>query len=86
MGTVAAGDPFVLVNARRLRFIAWALLAIQLLDLGFGVLEVSIATRTGERLGWAPSVTAWLAVVLLFVLARVFEAGATLREELAGTV
>jgi hypothetical protein len=31
-------------------------------------------------------VTRWLAVLLLFVLARVFEQGTRMREDLAGTV
>jgi hypothetical protein len=32
------------------------------------------------------SLTPWLAVLLLFVLARVFEQGAHMREDLEGTV
>ena len=36
LATVRSGDPFTLVNAARLRAIGWALLALQLLDLGMG--------------------------------------------------
>lgn len=80
--TVRAGDPFVPSNAGQLNTIARCLLAIQLLDLGFGA--VSLATEV--PFGWSLSLTGWMAVVLLFVLAKVFEHGTTMREELAGTV
>jgi hypothetical protein len=35
---------------------------------------------------WTFSFTPWVAVVLLFVLARVFEQGALMRADLEGTV
>jgi hypothetical protein len=38
------------------------------------------------NISWGFSLTRWLAVLLLFVLARVFEQGARMREELEGTV
>jgi hypothetical protein len=82
VATVGAGDPFVPDNARRLTTIAWSLLAIQLLDLGFG----AVAMAVEPNFGWSFSLTGWLAIVLLFVLARVFEHGTVMREELAGTV
>jgi hypothetical protein len=37
-------------------------------------------------MNWTFSVTRWIAVLLLFVLARVFEQGARMREDLEGTV
>ena len=82
VGTVQAGDPFVAENAVHLKTIAWTLLALQLLDVGFGFVSV-IAE---EPIGWTFSLTGWLAVILLFVLARVFDHGTRMREELAGTV
>jgi hypothetical protein len=82
--TVDAGDPFVPDNARRLTVIAWALLGIQLCDLGFGY--VSLTSGVDSVSGWTISMTGWIAVALLFVLARVFDHGARLRDELAGTV
>lgn len=84
--SVAAGDPFVQANARRLRVIAWALLALQLLDLAFGLVDWRFAQLTDERLGWSLSMTGWIAVVMTFVLARVFAAGAAMRDELASTI
>ena len=35
---------------------------------------------------WSFSLTPWLAVVLLFVLARVFDEGTRMRDDLEGTV
>jgi hypothetical protein len=82
--SVDAGDPFVPENARRLTLIAWALLGLQLCDLGFGV--VSVASGIEPISGWTLSLTGWVAVALLFVLARVFDHGTRLRDDLAGTV
>ena len=80
--TVEAGDPFVAANAGRLKTIAWSLLGIQLLDLAYGL----VAWVAEPTFGWSFALTGWLAVILLFVLARVFDHGTSLREELAGTV
>lgn len=37
-------------------------------------------------IGWSPSVDGWLSVLLLFILARVFDAGTKMRIDLEGTV
>jgi hypothetical protein len=84
VASVQAGDPFVAANASRLTAIAWALLGIQLVDLVFGI--VSITSGIDAISGWTFSLTGWLAVLLLFVLARVFEHGARMRDELAATI
>lgn len=84
--TVRAGDPFVATNADRLRVIAWCLLGIQLCDLCFGAVSMTLAAGTDAVSGWTFSLTGWLAVVLLFVLARVFAHGTRMRDELEGTV
>ena len=85
--TVGEGDPFVLPNARRLRAIAVALLALEVLHLVVGAIALAISSEHQPLdLDWNLSLTRWLAVLLLFVLARVFEQGARMREELAGTV
>jgi len=81
-----AGDPFTIANAERLRVVGWALLAIQLLDLVFALLSLNVKAVTGEDLGWSPSVGGWIAVLMVFVLARVFEQGSRMRDELAMTV
>jgi hypothetical protein len=81
-----AGTPFAAANAARLRHIAWALLGIQLLDLAFGLISIRASTATGEYFGWSFGVTGWLAVLLLFVLARVFERGAAMQDEIERTI
>jgi hypothetical protein len=85
--TVRAGDPFVATNALRLRTIAWALLALQLLSLVIGAIGKSVSTPAHPvHLDAGFSVSGWLAVLLTFVLARVFAEGAVMREDLEGTV
>lgn len=85
--TVGDGDPFVMENAGRLQRIAWAVLGLELLHLAIGAVAASASTEeTPLDVDWNLSVTRWLAVLLLFVLARVFEQGARMREDLAGTV
>ena len=84
--TVRAGDPFVAANASRLQAIAWALLALQLL--GLLIFAIAEAAETADHpleLN-SVSINGWLAVLLTFVLARVFAEGARMREELEGTV
>lgn len=85
--SVRAGDPFVLDNAARLHAIAWWLLGAELLHLLVGVLARLAATPAQPiDIDWTFSFTPWIAVLLLFVLARVFAHGARMREDLEGTV
>ncbi len=85
--TVRTGDPFVGANAYRLQAIAWALLALQLLSITIGAIGKSISTPAHPvHLGAGFSISGWLAVVLMFVLARVFAEGTLMREDLEGTV
>lgn len=83
---VRAGNPFASANAARLRHIAWALLGIQLLDLAYGFVSIAASERTGEYFGWSFGLTGWLAVLMLFILARIFERGTAMREELEQTI
>ncbi|HME90753.1 MAG TPA: DUF2975 domain-containing protein [Myxococcaceae bacterium] len=85
--TVRAGDPFVAANAYRLQAIAWALLALQLLSLVIGAIAKAVSSRAHPvHLDAGFSISGWLAVILTFVLARVFAAGTLMREDLEGTV
>ena len=85
--TVRGGDPFVAANAQRLQAIAWALLALQLLSLVIGGVGKAISTPAHPlHLDAGFSTSGWLAVLLTFVLARVFAAGTLMREDLEGTV
>jgi hypothetical protein len=87
VGTVRAGDPFVAANATRLQQIAWVLLVQQLLGLVVGAIVRAISTPAHPvNIDAGFSVNGWLAVVMLFVLARVFAEGAGMRDDLEGTV
>ena len=85
--TVRAGDPFVAANALHLQAIAWMLLALQLLSLVIGAIARAVSTPAHPlhlRAGF--SISGWLAVLLTFLLARVFAEGALMRDDLEGTV
>jgi hypothetical protein len=85
--TVRMGDPFVAANAERLQTIAWALLALQLLSIVIGGIGKAVSTpQHPVDLDAGFSINGWLAVLLTFVLARVFAHGALMREDLEGTV
>ena len=85
--TVRAGDPFVADNAVRLNRIAWALLGLELLHIAAGIVAAAASTPAAPfDIGWSFSVTGWVAVLLLFVLARVFAEGARMRDDLEGTI
>jgi hypothetical protein len=85
--TVRAGDPFVAANAARLQAIAWALVALQVLSLVIGAIAKSVSTPAHPLdIDAGFSINGWLAVLLTFLLARVFAAGTLMREDLEGTV
>jgi DUF2975 family protein len=85
--TVRAGDPFVAANAARLQTIAWALFALQILSIVIGTIGKSVSTPAHPvHLDAGFSINGWLAVLLTFLLARVFAEGALMREDLEGTV
>jgi cbb3-type cytochrome oxidase subunit 3 len=85
--SVRAGEPFTVENAGRLKAIAWALLALELLHIC--VVAIASAVSTEElplHIGGDFNLTDWLAILLLFVLAQVFREGARMRDDLEGTV
>jgi len=85
--TVSVGNPFVVANAVRLQGIAWAVLGLELMHFAVGMVAARVSTAIAPlNLSWGFSLTRWLVVLMLFVLARVFEQGARMREELEGTV
>jgi len=85
--TVRAGDPFVVENGDRLQTIAWSVLGLQLLHLVVGGIAATSASSVQPLdINWSFSFTPWIAVLLLFVLARVFDHGARMRADLEGTV
>lgn len=85
--TVRAGDPFVAANAYRLNAVAWLLLALQVVSLVIAMIGKAVSTPQHPLhldAGFSPG--GWLAVILTFVLARVFAEGTLMREDLEGTV
>ncbi len=85
--TVRAGDPFVAANADRLQRMAWALLGLQILALVIGAIgKVASTPAHPLHLDAGFSLSGWLAVLLTFLLARVFAEGTLMREDLDGTV
>jgi hypothetical protein len=85
--TVRAGDPFVAANAHRLHAIAWLMVAMQLISMVIGGIGKAISTPEHPfHLDAGFSVNSWLAIMLTFVLARVFAEGTLMREDLEGTI
>ena len=85
--TVRGGDPFVAANASRLHVIAWALLGLQILSLVIGAIAKAVSTPAHPLdIDAGFSINGWLAVLLTFLLARVFAEGTLMREDLEGTV
>jgi hypothetical protein len=85
--TVRGGDPFVAANAVRLQAIAWSLLALQVLSIVIGAIGKNISTPAYPvHLDAGFSINGWLAVLLTFLLARVFAEGTLMRDDLEGTV
>lgn len=85
--TVRDGDPFVAANAARLQAIAWALLALQILSIVIGAIAKAVSSPAHPlHIDAGFSINGWLAVLLTFILARVFAEGTLMREDLEGTV
>ena len=85
--TVSVGNPFIVANAVRLKTIAWAILALELMHFAVGRVAEALSPAVVQmHIDWGFSLTRWLAVLMLFVLARVFEQGARMREDLEGTI
>jgi len=67
--------------------IAWALLALQLLSVVIGSIAKAVSNPAHPvHVDAGFSISGWLAVLLTFLLARVFAEGTLMREDLEGTV
>ena len=87
VGTVRDGDPFVAANAYRLHAIAWIMVGMQLLSIAIAAIGKAISTpRQPIHLEAGFSTSGWVAILLTFILARVFAEGAIMRADLRGTV
>jgi hypothetical protein len=87
VGTVRAGDPFVMANAARLQAIAWVMIILNILSVVVAIIVRMISTPAHPiNISAGPSIAGLLAILLTFVLARVFAEGARMRADLEGTV
>lgn len=87
VGTVRQGDPFVAANASRLQAIAWIMIGLQLLGIIIVIIVRMISSPAHPvDISAGPSIAGLLAILLVFVLARVFAEGALMRDDLEGTV
>jgi Protein of unknown function (DUF2975) len=85
--TVKVGSPFIIENAKRLREMGWLVLASEALALLGMPLSVWLEQSLGEGdYKFTLSFDAIITALLLFILARVFQQGAQMRDELEGTV
>ena len=84
--TVRVGEPFVAANAARMRTIAWCLLAVQVIGMAFGIIAEMLRAGGADVDRGDVSLTGWIAVVLLFVLARIFEEGTRIRSDLEAMI
>ncbi|NVD45261.1 DUF2975 domain-containing protein [Qipengyuania atrilutea] len=87
--TVGEGDPFVPENADRLTAMAWLMLGIQLLVIPAAALTIYIQRvfeEVNASIDTDVDFSGILLVIVLFILARVFRHGTSLRADLEGTV
>jgi Protein of unknown function (DUF2975) len=80
-------NPFVVANAVRLRAIGWLMVGVQIVGLPLATAAGNVADIFGENdVGFDLPLNGILAILLVFILAGIFERGAEMREELEGTV
>ena len=85
--TVRQGDPFVAANASRLETIARTLLALQVISIIIAAIGKTVSSPAHPvNLDAGFSINGWLAVLLTFLLARVFAEGTRMREDLEGVL
>lgn len=89
VGSVGAGDPFVPANADRLTRMAWTVLGMQALAVPLGIFQFrlqGILELEDPIIAVSFADNGLVMALVLFILARVFRHGTTLRDELEGTV
>ena len=84
--TLTAGDPFDPENVRRLRTIGVMLAALEVGRYPVAIGAAMIAPSEIVRANMGVNLTAWFAVLVVFVLAEVFREGARLRREAELTI
>lgn len=87
IASVEEGNPFVRANAIRLKAIGWLMVGLQIVGVPLAIAAGKAADMFGESdTGWDFSLNGILAILLVFILAGIFERGAEMREELEGTI
>ena len=84
--SASIGDPFNAGNARKLQTVGWSLLVLQLLDVPAMLLGRFFPSLGSGAPDAGVSVGGWVAVLMVFILARVFAAGSVMRADLEGTI
>ena len=84
--TLTAGDPFEPGNVQRLRAIGFALAALEVITWCMRLVSNWAFSDDVESVRYTPNLTAWFAVLVVFVLAEVFREGARLRREAELTI
>jgi hypothetical protein len=83
IATVRHGDPFTLANAARLTRMGWLAMGV----LGINIVQTLMSMYLPSNgMDTHMSLTGLAVGLVLFILARVFRHGATMREDLEGTV
>lgn len=84
--TMTMGDPFRPDNVKRLRAIGVGLAVLELINYLTPMLT-NLAFKSQIRgVHWSVNLTAWFAILVVFVLAEVFREGARLRSEAELTI
>ncbi len=87
IGSVEVGNPFVRDNALRLKAIGWLMVGLQIVGIPLAIAAGKAADLFGESdTGLDVPLNGILAILLVFILAGIFERDAEMREELEGTV
>ncbi len=86
IATASAGDPFLAINAERLRRIGWCLLVLQLCEIPGALIAAYFPAMGSAAPSGDISLAGWISVLMVFVLSRVFAIGSAMREELEGTI
>lgn len=87
--SVANGDPFTHENSKRMTRMGWIALGFQIASFPIGALAVYLSQYVPQdnlTVDFEFTLTGVLLAVVLFILARVFNHGASMREDLEGTV
>jgi hypothetical protein len=84
--TLTAGDPFRPDNVKRLRAIGFGLAGLELINYATPMLSNWAFRSQIREAHWSVNLTAWFAVLVVFVLAEVFREGARLRSEAELTI